>query len=63
MTDGFSGFDRSDLALKLKVNGLLHMPKGIEVFNLNLGPKLRSPDGPDRNVDVASKRALFHVAV
>ena len=63
MQNGFSGFNRSHLALKLKVNGFLHVPKGIEVLNLNLGPKLRSPNGPDRNIDVASKRALFHIAV
>ena len=63
LVNGFAGFDGGDLALKLKVDRLLHVAKGVQVLDFDFGSELRAAHRANRNVDVAAQRALFHVAV
>ena len=49
--------------MDLEINRAFYKPKGIDVFQFRPGAHLALTRRPNRNIGVATKRALLHVAV
>jgi hypothetical protein len=63
LLDASAVFQHLDLPPRLELDRALHEAEGVQVLDLAARAELSLPGLPDRDIGVAAKRSLLHVAV